>query len=85
MEIGIHKVTIEQKNVLENLMTLFLHDLYEYASGTKKAGMPLMRYPGLNCLYRLIHTSAIRKKIVAITSYPAYTAISCNNILSKAV
>jgi hypothetical protein len=41
MEIGIHKVTTEQKNVLENLMTLFLHDLYEYASGTKKAGMPL--------------------------------------------
>ena len=40
MEIGIHKVTTEQKNVLENLMTLFLHDLSEYASGTK-AGMPL--------------------------------------------
>ena len=32
MEIGIHKVTTEQKNVLENLMTLFLHDLSEYAS-----------------------------------------------------
>ncbi|BBH23254.1 acetyltransferase [Paenibacillus baekrokdamisoli] len=51
MEIVINKVSIEQKNVLENLMTLFLHDLSEYADDIKIDSSGLHRFDVLDLFF----------------------------------
>jgi len=45
------KVAIEQKNMLENLMTLFLHDLSEYADDIKIDSTGLHRFDVLDLFF----------------------------------